>query len=194
MIYNRVEKTDCIWRKYGYKFLYLLVLLYASSISAAGGRDPYVYFFDESWGNFQEEVEKAREQGKKAILIFFEMDECPFCHRMKETVLNQPEVQAYYKKHFLNISLDIEGDVEVTNFQGVAMRQKDFAFKVNRVRATPVFVFYSLEGKQIVRYTGATNGVQEFLWLGEFVVKGGYEKMRFAKYKRERKKAVSSNM
>lgn len=172
----------------------VLLIMCASSVSAAGGRDPYVYFFDETWGNFQEEVEKAKEMGKKGILIFFEMDECPFCHRMKQTVLNQPEVQAYYKKNFLNISVDIEGDVEVTNFQGVEMKQKDFAFKINRVRATPVFAFYDLEGNQIVRYTGATNGVQEFLWLGEFVVQGNYEKMRFAKYKRQRKKAIRSKL
>ena len=170
-------------------FLHALVLLLlCNTVSAAGGRDPYVYFFDETWGNFQEEIDKARENGKKGVLIFFEMDECPFCHRMKETVLNQPEVQAYFKKHFLNISVDIEGDVEITNFEGVTMSQKDFAFKINRVRATPVFAFYDLQGKQIVRYTGATNGIEEFLWLGEFVVHGEYEKMRFAKYKRERKK------
>ncbi|MDH5325228.1 MAG: thioredoxin family protein [Gammaproteobacteria bacterium] len=169
--------------------LLLCLYLYASSVLGAGGKDPYVYFFDETWGNFQEEVERAREMGKKGILIFFEMDECPFCHRMKETVLNQPEVQAYFKQHFLNIAVDIEGDVEITGFSGEVMSQKDFAFKINRVRATPVFAFYDLSGKQIVRYTGATNGIQEFLWLGEFVVQGGYEKMRFSKYKRERKKA-----
>lgn len=172
----------------------LLLLLCIQSAWAAGGRDPYVHFFDETWGNFQEEIERAKEEGKKGLLIFFEMDECPFCHRMKETVLNQPEVQAYFKKHFLNISVDIEGDVEITNFKGELMKQKDFAFKVNRVRATPVFAFYDLQGKQIVRYTGATNGVQEFLWLGEFVVQGGYEKMRFAKYKRQRKKEQRSKL
>lgn len=168
----------------------LFALLFCGNqVDAAGGRDPYVYFFDETWGNFSEELVRAKEQGKKGILLFFEMDECPFCHRMKETVLNQPEVQAWFKKHFLNFSVDIEGDVEITDFTGSVMTQKDFAFKENRVRATPVFVFFDLSGKSIVRYTGATNGIDEFMWLGEFVVEGVYEKMRFTKYKREKKKA-----
>jgi thioredoxin-related protein len=175
--------------------LLLLVCMAYSSVSmAAGGRDPYKYFFDESWGNFAEELSNARDKGKKAILIFFEMDECPFCHRMKETVLNQPEVQAYFKEHFLNISVDIEGDVEITDFTGQTMPQKDFAFKVNRVRATPVIAFYDLQGERIVRFTGATNGVEEFMWLGEYVVNGEYKNMPFAKYKREKKNASQKQL
>ncbi len=179
-------------------FLHLCCLafftVYSSIAMPAGGRDPYKYFFDESWGNFAEELDNARAAGKKAILIFFEMDECPFCHRMKETVLNQPEVQAYFKEHFLNISVDIEGDVEITDFQGQSMKQKDFAFKINRVRATPVFAFYDLQGERIVRFTGATNGVEEFMWLGEYVVSGEYKNMPFTKYKREKKNAYQKQL
>lgn len=74
----------------------------------------------------------------------FEMDECPFCHRMKTTVLNRPEVQDYFRKHFLIFSVDIEGDIEITDFQGKPTTMKDFAFKQYRVRATPVFQFFDL--------------------------------------------------
>lgn len=165
-------------------------VLYAGQTQAVGGRDPYTYFFNETWNNFPEELEKARAEGKQGILLFFEMDECPFCHRMKTTVLNQPEVQKYYRKHFLNFSVDIEGDVEITTFKGEQMPQKDFAFKVNRVRATPVFAFYDLEGNQVVRYTGATSSIEEFMWLGEYMEKGLYKKMRFTKFKRQKAKAA----
>ena len=186
--------------KHDYPYMRLFVLIIAlfvvGTISnnsfAANGRDPYVYFFDETWGNFSEELQKARAAGKQGVLLFFELDECPFCHRMKETVLNQPQVQAYFKEHFLNFSVDIEGDVEIVNFKGEALSQKDFAFKINRVRATPVFAFYDLSGEQIVRYTGATSSVEEFMWLGEYVVAKAYEKMPFTKYKREKKKLTNS--
>ena len=40
-------------------------------------------FFDETFGDFTEELTHAREQGKVGVFVFFEMDECPFCHRMK---------------------------------------------------------------------------------------------------------------
>jgi len=166
------------------------MLVWAQSGSAAAGRDPYTYFFNETWGDFSEELERARAEGKQGILLFFELDECPYCHRMKRTVLNQPEVQAYYREHFLNFSVDIEGDVQMVDFQGNDISQKDFSFKVNRVRATPVFAFYDLDGKPIVRYTGATSGVQEFLWLGEFVVNGRYKDVRFTKYKRQKRRQL----
>ena len=167
------------------------IIIIIASVNAAFadvGRDPYTYFFNETWGDFSEELAKAKEQGKSGVLLFFEMDECPFCHRMKQTVLNQPEVQEYFRKHFLSFAVDIEGDVEITDFEGHKYTEKEFSTKVNRVRATPVFGFYDLEGKQVVRYTGATSGIEEFIWLGEYFVSGEYKNMRFTKYKRMKKK------
>lgn len=152
-------------------------------------RDPYQHFFNETWGDFQEELASAREQGKRGIFVFFEMDECPFCHYMKNTVLNQPAVQAYYRENFLNFAVDIEGDVEVHNFDGESMSQKDFAFKEHRVRATPVLAFFDLEGQRILRSVGKTADAQEFLWMGEFVSSGAYEEMPFTRYKREKRQA-----
>jgi thioredoxin-related protein len=167
-------------------FLLATLLVWSALARAAGGLDPYEHFFQTTFGDFQEELEFTRDEGKKALLIFFEMDECPFCHRMKETVLNQPEVQAFYREHFRILSVDVGGDVEVTNFQGETMRQADFAFQENRVRATPVFQFYDHEGNPIVRFTGATSGVEEFMWLGEFVAGGHYRDDNFNRYKRDR--------
>lgn len=167
------------------------MLAWTGSVQAAVGKDPYTYFFHSTWGQFPEELEKARAEGKKGILLFFELDECPFCHRMKTQVLNQPEVQAFFREHFLNFHIDIEGDVEMTDFDGQVTTQKVFSAKDNRVRATPVFAFYDLEGKQIVRYTGATSGVDEFLLLGDYVTQGIYKQMPFTKYKRQQAKAAS---
>lgn len=168
--------------------VFLLMVAVAGGNTYAETRDPYAHFFNETFGNFSEELESAREQQKKGVLIFFEMDECPFCHYMKRNVLNQSEVQDYYRNNFLIFSVDIEGDVEITDFKGNTMPQKDFASKVNRVRATPVIAFYDLNGEQVMRYTGRTSGVDEFMWMGEFVVDGHYKNMRFAKYKREKRK------
>ena len=160
--------------------------------AAVGGtiRDPEEHFFDTTFGDFTEELENAREQGKKGILIMFEMEECPFCHRMKSEVLNQSEIQDYYKERFLIFSVDIEGDIEVTDFGGNTMPQKDLAFKHFGVRATPVFAFFDLDGNLIARYTGATRDAQEFQWLGEYVVEGLYEEKSFTRYKLERRKGA----
>jgi thioredoxin-related protein len=162
------------------------LLTFGGGPAAAAGRDPNAHFFNETFGDFREELANARKAGKSGVLVFFEMDDCPFCHRMKETVLNQPAVQDWYRERFLIFSVDTEGDTEVTDFEGRQMPAKDFAFKVNRVRATPVFAFYDLTGKPVARYTGATKDVQEFMWLGEFVAGGHYKDSNFVRFKREK--------
>ena len=165
----------------------LFVLLFGVSQLASAAEQA---FFDQSLGDFTEELENAREANKSAVLIFFEMDECPFCHRMKTTILNQPEVIKYFKQHFMIFQVDIEGDVEITDFDGNPTTMKDFAFKQHRVRATPVLAFFDLTGKRVVRYTGATSNAEEFMLLGEFVVSGAYKNTSFTRYKRDKRKAA----
>lgn len=161
-----------------------LLLLAMGAAQAEATRDPGRYFFDQTFGDLGEELRLARDEGKQGILLMFEMDECPFCHRMKTTVLNQPAVQDYFKAHFLIFSMDVEGDVEVTTFGGESMPQKDFALKGYRVRATPVFAFFDLDGNLVTRYTGATRDAEEFMLLGRYVVEGAYKDSTFTKYKR----------
>jgi len=106
-------------------------------------------------------------------MLFFEMDECPFCHWMKINILNQPAVQAYFKKHFNIFSIDIEGDIEITDFNGNPTTEKKFAFEQFRVRATPVIAFFDLDGKLLTKFTGRTANIKEVNLLGEYVVSGG---------------------
>jgi thioredoxin-related protein len=167
--------------------IFVCALFWGGISVAETPRDPYQHFFNETFGDFSEELENAREQGKKGVVIFFEMDECPFCHYMKGNVLNQPSVQDYYRKNFSLYSVDIEGDVEIVDFNGESMSQKDFAFKKHRVRATPVIAFFDLTGKRIHRHTGKTSGVKEFMLMGEFVADGHHEKLSFTRFKRSKK-------
>ena len=152
--------------------------------------DPYQYFFAQSLGDLSEELEIARKDGKRGVFVFFEMDECPFCHRMKQTVLNQPDVQAWFGERFHSLAIDIEGDVEIVDFDGNVTTQKAFA-SANRVRATPLLAFYDLDGRRIFRYVGAPADKAEFLLMGEFIAEGIYLRsdddgrpLRFTRYKR----------
>ena len=163
----------------------LLTLLLALAIPSLGAETRSVdAFFDQTFGEFSEELETARDEGKSGILLMFEMDECPFCHRMKTTVLNRSEVQDYFREHFLIFPVDVEGDLEVTDFNGNPMTQKDFALKQFRVRATPVFAFFDLDGNLVARYTGATRDADEFMQLGRYVVDEAYKQTTFTRYKR----------
>jgi thioredoxin-related protein len=173
-------------------FLLFVGALTCLPAGATAARDAEEYFFNETFGNLPDELALAKQEHKKGILLFFEQEDCPFCHRMKTTVLNQPEVQDYYKKHFHIFSVDIEGDLEVTDFQGHPVTQKDFAFKEYKVRATPVFAFFNLDGKLVTRYTGPTKNAREFLWLGEYVADGHYQSETFAQFKHGKQQAAGT--
>jgi thioredoxin-related protein len=170
-------------------FLFASALLFfvtAAAVQAALPRDPQKYFFDTTFGDFTEELATAKQEGKQGILLFFEQEECPFCHRMKTTVFNQPKVQEYFRKHFLVFQVDIESDNEITDFHGHATTQKKFFAKVAHNRgATPVMAFFDLKGNLVVRYTGATTGVDEFMLLGRYAANGLYKKTTFTRYKRD---------
>lgn len=162
--------------------LLLILLLALAPPGFAETRDAEKHFFQTKMGDLSTELDTVRSEGKKGVLLFFEMDDCPWCARMKATVLNQPEVQDYFRKHFLIYSIDVNGDVPLTDFQGKATTEKAFAFE-NRVRATPTMLFFGPDGKLLTRYTGPTKNIEEMLLLGRYVVDDAYRQMPFAKYK-----------
>jgi len=172
-----------------FTFFTAILLLVLSLSASSQTRDPNQYFFNQTLGDLTEELEIAREEEKKALLIMFEADDCPFCARMKKTVLNQADVQDFYRENFHILAIDMEGDVEITDFNGNTVSMKDFSFKQHRVRATPVFAFFDLDGKAIKRgrYTGAMTGVDEFLQFGRFISEDIYREMSFTSYKRSLK-------
>lgn len=164
---------------------WLLLLLAFLSVSAlAEVRDPNEHFFQPKLGDLKDDLATARAEGKAGILLMYEMDDCPFCDRMKRTVLNQSEVQDYYRRHFLVYAMDTKGDAPLVDFKGSSTTEKAFALE-QRARATPVFVFYDLDGNEMTRLTGATQTVEEFLLLGRFVVEGTWKTMKFNVYKRQ---------
>ncbi|MFP4155881.1 MAG: thioredoxin family protein [Halothiobacillaceae bacterium] len=161
----------------------IFVLMLAAAPWAQAADD----FFTDVFGDMQANAAEAREAGKAGVFVFFEMDECPFCDRMKTQVFSEPEVVEYMHDHFVTASVDIEGDVTMTDFSGDARTQKDFAFGEHRVRATPVMIFFDVEGKQATRYTGPVRSPEEFLMLAEFVSSGAYKEpgMNFVRYKQQ---------
>lgn len=176
----------CYFRKI---VVLLLALAVAGTSFAAMPRDPAEYFYEQTLGNLIDDLADAKEQGKKGVLLFFQQEECPFCHRMKTTIMNQVNVQNYYAKRFLVLEIDIESDGEIVDFDGNTTTMKKYFAKITRNKgATPVFAFFDLQGKLIVRYTGATSGIDEFIWLAEYASEEIYRKMTFSKYKRVKRR------
>lgn len=146
-------------------------------------------FFESTFGDLQEELEIVGEEEKKALLIMFETKDCPWCERMKKQVLNRAAVQSFYQENFRVIAMDAEGDLMVVDFDGNEIEESEFALKVLRVRATPVFAFFNAQGELIARYTGAFKNAADFILFGQYVVHEKYQDMKFSKYRREQAKS-----
>ena len=151
-------------------------------LSWAETRSVETHFFQSKLGDLQAELETVKKENKKGIFLFFEMDECPWCARMKATILNQSEVQDFYRAHFLVYSMDVKGDLPMVDFAGKNTTEKAFALE-NRVRATPTMLFVDGDGKILTRLTGPTRNVDEMMLLGRYVLDDSYKQMPFTKYK-----------
>src|SRR5690606_13659191 len=90
--------------------LLTLLLAIGSSMASAQGvvtRDAMTHFFDANTGDLRAELADARAAGKKGILLMYEQEGCPACIYMKQNVLNRSDVQALYRRHFVNFTVDL---------------------------------------------------------------------------------------
>jgi thioredoxin-related protein len=154
-----------------YRIVIIAACLLYMATSWAASADS---FFDQTLGDFREELESAKKAGKGGVLLMFEAEGCPYCRKMRSTVLNRADVQDYFKSHFANFTVDILGAVPVTDFAGKETTEARFAQSM-RVLGTPTFLFISLDGAELARYTGATRDAEEFLHLGKYVVGGHFK-------------------
>ena len=163
-----------------------LFLPFAQAAPAAEYRDPIDYFFHPFLGDLKAEAADAKKASKRAIVVMYEFDDCPYCARMKREVLSRADVQAFYRKRFQVFQIDTRGDQQITGFDGKTMSEKEYA-RAAGIRSTPTFVFYSLDGTPLVTRTGGIYDPQEFMLLGEYVASGAYRSETFAKYRQSKK-------
>ena len=146
----------------------LAILLPALVTAENGSRDPDEFFFTQTFGDLREEALSAREAGKQGMLLFFEADACPYCQKMRREIFSNPDVQEWFGERFVSIAVDIHGDVELTDFDGISLPSKVFADH-RKVFLTPVVSFINLDGGEIYRHLGMIKTPDEMVLLGEYI-------------------------
>lgn len=145
-----------------------LALFLPALASVAGETPDSDEFFTPTFGDLREEATTAREAGKLGMLLFFEADACSYCQRMRRNVLSDPGVQDWFASRFVSIAIDIHGDVELTDFDGITLPSKVFSDH-RKVFLTPVVSFIDLDGNEIYRRVGMIKTPQEMLLLGKYI-------------------------
>jgi thioredoxin-related protein len=164
---------------------FLLALPLFSGAAGSDTRDARAYFFTQTFGDLREELQAARDEDKLGMLLFFESEHCSYCRHMLRKVLSQKSVQDWYGERFVSISVDIHGDVELTDFDGISLPSKVFADH-RKVFLTPVVSFVDLDGNEIYRHLGMVSTPEDFLLLGEYIEGKHHHLMEFRTFRERR--------
>ena len=93
--------------------------------------------------DLREDLAEANAEGKR-LLVMIEQRGCIYCKKMHEEVYVDPEISALLEDRFFVIQINMFGDVEVTDFDGEILSEKDMVSKWN-VLFTPTNLYFPEE-------------------------------------------------
>ncbi|SEW19529.1 Thioredoxin-like domain-containing protein [Cognatiyoonia koreensis] len=123
-----------------------LALTTAVPLSAAELGDDGLHKADwmrETFLDLREDLEEANAEGKR-LMVIIEQRGCIYCTKMHEEVFPIPEIDATLHDSYFVVQLNLFGDLEVTDFDGSVLSEKDMAQRWN-VLFTPTMMFLPQE-------------------------------------------------
>jgi thioredoxin-related protein len=166
--------------------LLLCWTLVATALSAPAERDPDQYFFATTFGDLRQDLDDARKEGKRGLLVVFEARDCPYCLRMHQTVLNRVDIQAEYRRHFTALRLAIDSSNAIVAPDGSATTESAYARRLGAF-GTPFVVAIGADGRELGRMPGAPIDAAEFFMFKEYLLAGDSGARTFAQFKAQRR-------
>ncbi len=93
----------------------------------------------ETFKDLREDLAEANAEGKR-LLITVEQRGCIYCTKIHEEVFPDPKVDALIRDSYFVVQMNLFGDVEVTDFDGTVMSEKEMAMRWG-VMFTPTLIF-----------------------------------------------------
>jgi thioredoxin-related protein len=97
----------------------------------------------ETFLDMREDLDEANAEGKRFVLMI-EQRGCIYCTKMHEEVFTDFEIESYIEENFFVIQLNMFGDVDVTDFDGETLSERDMIMKWG-VMFTPTILFFPEE-------------------------------------------------
>ena len=128
----------------------LISLLIAISMSlgvhAAELGDDGLYksaWMRDTFKDLGEDLAEAKAEGKR-LMIIVEQRGCIYCAKMHEEVFVVPDVERMIEENFFAVQINMFGDVEVTDFDGEILTEKQAANRWGLL-FTPTLMFFPEE-------------------------------------------------
>ena len=97
----------------------------------------------ETFKDLREDLADANAEGKRLALIF-EQRGCIYCTKMHNEVFPREDIDSYITDNFFVVQLNLHGDIEVTDFDGETLSEKNMARKWGML-FTPTILFMPQE-------------------------------------------------
>ena len=97
----------------------------------------------DTFKDLSEDLEEANAEGKR-LMVIVEQRGCIYCTKMHEEVFVVPEIDQYITDNFFVVQINMFGDVEVTDFDGTALPEKEMVQKWGAL-FTPMILFFPEE-------------------------------------------------
>ena len=97
----------------------------------------------DTFKDLSEDLAEAGAEGKR-LMVIIEQRGCIYCTKMHEEVFSVPEVGDYITDNFFVVQINMFGDVEVTDFDGETLAEKDIVRKWGAL-FTPTIMFFPAE-------------------------------------------------
>ena len=97
----------------------------------------------DTFKDLTEDLEEANAEGKR-LMVIIEQRGCIYCKKMHEEVFVLPEITDLIEENFFVVQINMFGDVEVTDFDGEAMAEKDIVKRWGAL-FTPNIYFFPAE-------------------------------------------------
>lgn len=107
----------------------------------------------DTFKDLREDLGEANAEGKRLMLLF-EQRGCIYCAKMHKEVFPRPEIADYITENYFVVQLNLHGDVEVTDFDGEVLTEKQMARKWGLL-FTPTLLFLPEEVPEDISATQA---------------------------------------
>lgn len=119
-------------------------------------------WFVETFRDLRDDLADANAEGKR-LLLMFEQRGCIYCTRMHETVYVDPEIERLLTEEFFVIQMNLFGNLEVTDFDGTVLEERDMARHWGVV-FTPTLIF----GPEVAPESGGLRDSAAVIMPGAF--------------------------
>lgn len=136
-------------------------------------------WFKQSFLEISDDAVEAGESGKH-LLLFFHLDNCPYCARMLKDNFNAEPNSSFIQSNFDSIEINIKGDRDVALNENIQLTEKALAEHL-KVLHTPTILFADSNNRSVLRIDGYRNPTRFKIAL-DYVHEKAYLKTTFSEF------------